>query len=129
MYTRKVVRLRSFAFVLALLLTAMPVLGVVCEMDCDQPPATSDCHRSGDSSDASTIAGGRHGCDHDHTIASPALLASSNARDSVGSFVPLSLATLAHTAVIHAHVAIPAMHGSPALSGRGTSFRFTILRI
>ena len=38
-------RFRFFALALALLVAAAPVVGVVCAMDCDQPPATFlPCH-------------------------------------------------------------------------------------
>jgi hypothetical protein len=129
MYTRTV-RLRSFAFVLALLLTATPLLGVVCEMDCDQPPATSsECHKSTASPGGPTVGGTQHRCDHDHTTGSPALLASTNARDSVGSVIAIQVPTLAHVSVTDARVPILAMHGPPGLSGRNTFFRITVLRI
>jgi hypothetical protein len=130
MYTGEVVRLRSFAFMLALLLTATPVLGVVCVMDCDQPPATSDCHKASGSSDAPKVSGDEHGCDHAHTMDGPALVASTSARDSVGTFAALTL-VLADVSLSGARTAIPALHGPPRLSNRSTptSFPITILRI
>jgi hypothetical protein len=129
MYTGKVVIARSSAFVLALLLTAMPVLGVVCEMDCDQPPAApSECHKSTASPGGSTVRGAQHGCDHDHTTGSPALLASASGRHSIVN-VAISVPALVHASVTDARVAIPAMHGPPGLSGRSTSSHNTVLRI
>lgn len=129
MYTRTV-RLRSFAFVLGLLLAATPVLGVVCQMDCDQlsaPPA--ECHKSSASPGGPTVQGAQHGCDHDHTAGSPALRASTNARDSVGNAIGISVSTLAQASVTDARVASLSMHGPPGSSGRDTSFRITVLRI
>ena len=130
MYTGTVVMARSFAFVLALMLTATPVLGVVCEMDCDQPPATSsECHESTASPGGPTVRGAQHGCDHDHTTGSPALLASASGRDSIVNFVAIPVPTLAHASVTDARVAILAIHGPPGLSGRSTSSHNTVLRI
>ena len=130
LYTGAVVRVCSFAFVLALLVTAKPVLGVVCEMDCDQPPTTSsECHQSTGSPGGSTVRGGQHGCDHDHTAGSPALLANASVRDAVVNFVAIPVQTLAHVSVTDARVALFAMHGPPGLSGRSTSSHNTALRI
>jgi hypothetical protein len=132
MYTGTVVAARFFAFVLALLLAATPVLGVVCEMDCDQPPATSsesECHKSAVSPGGPTVRGAQHGCDHDHTTGGPALLASASARDSVAHFVAIQLPALAQVSAPDARVAILAMHGPPGLSGRNTSSTITVLRI
>ena len=129
MYTETVVRSRCFAFVFALLLTATPVLRIVCEMDCDQPPATSACHKSAASPDGPTLRGAQHSCAHDHSTGSPALLTSTSARDSVGTFIALPVTTLAHASVTDARVPNLAVHGPPGLSGRSTSFRITVLRI
>ena len=118
------------AFMLALLLTAMPVLGLVCEMDCDQQPTTSsECHESAASPGGPTVRGAQHGCDHDHTTGSPALLASAGARDSVAHFVATQLPTLAHVSAPDARVAILAMHRPPGVSARSTSSTITVLRI
>jgi hypothetical protein len=129
MYTGAVVRFRSFASVLALLVTAMPVLGVVCEMDCNQPPATAACHTSAASSDGPTVRRAPHGCDHDHTTGTPALLTGASARDSVGNVIAVPVATLTHASVTNARVALLAMHGPPGLAGRSTSSPITVLRI
>lgn len=129
MYTRTV-RLRHFAFLLGVLLAATPLLGVVCQMDCDPPPAiSSECHQSAASPEAATVHGARHGCDHDHTIASPAVRAGTNARDSVGSVIAISVPTVAQASVTDARVAILDKHGPPGLSGRSTASHNTILRI
>ena len=129
MYTGRVVRLRSAALVLTLVFVATPLLGVVCEMDCDQPPAASGCHET-------TVPGGpgvraaQHACGHDHTIGSPALLAGTSARDSIAACFDVAVPTFAHTSNCDASVAgTSAMHGPPGLSARSTSSRTTILRI
>jgi hypothetical protein len=128
MYTGRVVRLRWFAFIVALVLAATPVLGAVCQMDCDQVRATPTCHESASSPDGPIVRGAQHACNHDHSTGSPALLASVSARDSVAnSAIPVS--TLAHAFVPDAGVTILSMHGPPGLSGRSTSFTTTILRI
>lgn len=129
MYTGRVVRLRALASILVLLVTATPVLAVLCEMDCEQRPATSACHTSDSSSDGPIVRGAQHACDHDHSTGSPALLANTSARDSVGTFVALPVSTLAHTSVADARVPLLAMHGPPGLSGRSSSSHTTVLRI
>jgi hypothetical protein len=128
MYTGRVVRFRSFAFLLALLLTATPVLGVVCEMDCDRPPASSECHQSTSSASGPTVRRVQHGCHHDHTTGRPAVLASASARDSVASVVAIGLPTLAHALLSDVRVAMLAMNGPPGVIGRSTS-TIIILRI
>jgi Universal stress protein family len=129
MYTERVVTLRSFAFVLALLLTATPVVGVVCEMDCDQVPATPPCHESARFPGGPAVRGAQHACNHDHSTDSPALLAGAGARDSVRAFVVLPLTTLAHALAPDGRVAILAMHGPPGFGSRNTPSAITILRI
>lgn len=131
MYTGGDVRLRSFALVLALLLAATPLLGVVCEMDCDQPQATSPaCHTANVPDDAITLRNGPHSCDHDHTSGSPALLASASGRDSVGASVAVPLPTLAHVSVPAARMVLAAaLHGPPGLSGGMKASYLTVLRI
>jgi hypothetical protein len=129
MYTVAVVRRRSIAFVLALFVTATPVLGVVCAMACDQPPASSQCHESASSPGGPTIRAPQHGCDHDHAIGSQALLTSASSRDSVIKFAAISVPRLAHASLTDARAVTPAMHGPPGLNGRRTSFQITVLRI
>jgi hypothetical protein len=130
MYTGRVVRLRSFALVLLLQFAATPVIGLVCEMDCDQPPAAPACHESTIPYDGSTVRGGQHPCDHDHTTGSPALLAGASARDSLGTFSAVLVPAFAYASAPDARVANAAVHGPPGLSGRTrTSSRITVLRI
>jgi hypothetical protein len=122
------VRLRWFAFIVTLVLAATPVLGAVCQMDCDQVRATPPCHESASSPNGPIVRGAKHACNHDHSTGSPALLASVSARDSVASFAsPVPI--LAHAFVPDAGVTILAMQGPPGLSDRSTSFTITILRI
>jgi hypothetical protein len=132
MYTGRAVRLRSFALVLALLVAATPVIGVLCEMECDQPRAgsSSPCHEGGDPDNGTTFRGVPHVCDHDHTGGSPALLTSATGRDSVGASVAAPPPTLLHGLVREAGMAAAAaMHGPPGLGSRSTSSQLTVLRI
>ena len=122
-------KLRLFAFIVALVLAAMPTFRAVCQMDCDQVRATPTCHESPSSPDGPTVRGAQHACNHDHSTGSPALLASVSARDSAANFVVIPVPTLAHAFVPDAGVTILAMHGPPGLSDRSTSFTITILRI
>src|SRR5687767_15398471 len=87
LYTGKVVKIRCFALVLALLSIASPVLGLVCQMDCDQPPAAATCHESNGSPHGPTVRAAHHACDHDHTSGSPALLTAASPRDSLRTFI------------------------------------------
>jgi hypothetical protein len=129
MYTGDVVRLRSFAFIVALMLTASPVLALVCEMDCDHVTATPPCHHTENSGDGSSVRGSGHPCDHDHPIGTPALLASAIALDFGGTFVALPVRTLIHVSVTDPLVLNPVMHGPPGVTGRSVSSRTTVLRI
>jgi hypothetical protein len=129
MYTGRVVRLRWFAFIVTLVLAATPVLGAVCQMDCDQVRATPPCHESASSPNGPIVRSAQHACNHDHSTGSPALLASVSARDLVGNFVAIPVPTLAHAFLPDAGVTILAIHGPPGLSDRSTSFTITILRI
>ena len=130
MYTG-VVRFRSFALALALLVAATPVIGIVCAMDCDQPPPTSStCHDGSVLHAGVTLRGAPHACDHDDGGATPALLTTSSARDSAGTSVAALAPTFVLAIIPSAHSSVAgAMHGPPGLSTRNTSFHTTVLRI
>jgi hypothetical protein len=129
MYTGRVVRLRFFAFIVAVSMATTPVLGVICEMDCEKLPAPPTCHVSANSPDGPSLRSGPHACNHDHSMDSAAVVASAVARNSVGTYVAVPIATTALAAVAVARVAILAMHGPPGLTGRSVSSRLTVLRI
>ena len=131
MYTGSVVRFRLFAFVLTLLFAVTPVLGVVCQMDCGQPPKSAACHESTTSSDGPSVRSTHHLCDHDHTGDGPALMAgTTGARESIGSApVSVSISALVHQTVPEVRTAIADMHGPPGLTSRSVSSRITVLRI
>ena len=131
MYTGGVVTLRSFALVLALLIAAPPVLGVVCAMDCDQPPATSSaCHDTSGPRGGTTLRAVPHACDHDHAEARPALPTSSSARYSVGTSVAASAPTLVLATLPETHRATAgASWGPPGVIAGIRSSHITVLRI
>jgi len=122
------VKFRCYAFVVALLLTATPVLGMVCRMDCDQPAATSACHKSAASPEGSAIRDAGHPCGHDHASGKPAVITSSIARDSAVTIVALASTSLGQSS---SDTRLPAasMHGPPGPGGRSTASRITVLRI
>ena len=130
MYTG-IVRLRSFALALALLVAAAPVIGIVCAMDCDQPPAVSfTCHDANVPHAGMTLRNAPHACDHDHGGASPALVTSSSARDSAGISVAASASPFVIAILPEANAATAgATHDPPGLSARRPSFHITVLRI
>jgi hypothetical protein len=128
MYTGQVVKFRVFAFVLALLVAATPVLGAVCQMDCDQVPAAPACHQSMSKPDGPIVRGTHHPCDHDHTGGSPALLANATAHDSAASVVGVSVPTATHEALVDVRPAA-STHGPPGPNSLSTSSLITILRI
>jgi hypothetical protein len=130
MYTDWVVRLRSFALVLALFVAATPVIGVVCDLECEPPVTSSGCHDSSAPHDDAAVRGAQHPCDHDDTAGEPALLKSASGRDSVAASVAVSMLLLPHVSVSETRTATAAaMHGPPGLSGRRTPSRTTVLRI
>lgn len=128
-YTGDVVRSRSLALFLAVLVAATPILGLVCAIDCEEPAAAaSSCHVAESSTAVQKMAGTLHRCDQDHTTGAPAVVFGSSARECLGAFVPLVFATIA-PAPGRDPLAIRAMHGPPGPGGRDTSFLNTVLRI
>jgi hypothetical protein len=128
-HTVRTMRLRCFAFALALLVAATPAMAVVCELDCDAI-AAPPCHHAGVPGDRSLMRSGTHACDHEHRGMSPTLLANANPRGFFAMSMTTPPAMFLHTLVadlsIAAHVA---MHGPPGSSPRSTSADTTVLRI
>lgn len=122
-------RPRSFAFIVAVILTTSQVAGVICQMDCDQIATTPTCHQSATSSHGPAVRVSRQVCDHDHSLGGPALLASASARDSSETFDALPVTALASASLADARVSVCGAHGPPGLSGRSTSLTIVILRI
>jgi hypothetical protein len=118
-----------FAFIVAVSMAVTPVLGVVCEMDCEKRPASPTCHLSPSSPDGPTVRSGPHACNHDHSMGSAAVVASAAARDSLGTDAAFPIATTALASVADARVANLVMHGPPGVTGRSVSSRLTVLRI
>ena len=132
MYTGKVVRLRSFALVLGLVVAATPAISVLCQMECDQPRAgsASPCHEASVPDDGTAVRGVPHACDHDHTGGSAALLTSANGRDSGGGLMAAPALGPKHALVPEARLAAsPGMHGPPGPTGLSTPSHLTVLRI
>jgi len=130
MYTGKVVRFRTFAFVVALQLAATPAIGVVCDLTCDQPPAASSaCHNPNEPQEGAALRGAGHACDHDQIGVRPTLLTSATAGNSVVTVFSASPATLIDGFAPVAHMTAVAMHGPPGPTGRSPFSRLSVLRI
>ena len=128
MYTWRVVKFRLFGFVMALLVAVTPVLGFVCQMDCDRPLKPT-CHETMGSFGGPTIGAVHHACDHDHTGARAALVGSTGTREAVGpGFVSIA-PTAFGQATVPDIAAMFDMHGPPGSSARSVSSRTTVLRI
>jgi hypothetical protein len=129
-YTRTV-RFRAVAFVIALFFGLSPVVGAICELDCDdsQPKQTQqDCHRTPGSTDGTSVRDGGHACGHRHNDV-PAFVAGPNARDVTSlSVAVLPAATLHSVAPAREGSRSPLTHGPPGSTARITAFS-TILRI
>lgn len=130
MYTGGVLSRRAFACVLALALLVKPVVAAVCQMDCDQLPKPAFCHESTGSPEGPGLrdAAG-HPCDHDHTNGSPALVASANVRDLVGSLAGMFVQTATCMSMAVEHQTDAASHGPPGQDARRELVRITALRI
>jgi len=131
MYTGSVVIVRCSALMLALLFAATPMLGIVCEMDCDRPAAPSSaCHEAAAPQDGASLRGAPHACDSDHAGSRPARLTSTNGRDSVGPAFDAGRPAVAHGYFRETWTAPAAlMHDPPGLTARSTSSHLIVLRI
>jgi hypothetical protein len=132
MYTERVVRLRSFALMLALLVAATPVVGILCAMDCEPPVAAApSCHEASATGpqDAVTLRAVLHACDHDHTGGSPSVTVAGE-RDSAGFSVVAQASAAAVAIFDEAYAATTVgLHGPPGLTTRRSLARSTVLRI
>ena len=117
---------------LALLVAATPVMGIVCAMDCERPVATaSTCHEASATAPQNdvTLQAVLHACDHDHTGGSPALAAAGD-RDSAAFSVVAQAPTAALVIVAGTYAATAVgSHGPPGLTPRSSLSRPTVLRI
>jgi hypothetical protein len=129
MYTGGV-RLRWFAFVVALIVAATPMVGALCAMDCNHPRAvTSHCHDVAPADESVTFRAVPHACNHDHTAMNPALLSGVSGRPLSA---PLSgAAPMPSHWMVHALGSLRAtpMDGPPGPIGYGTPFPIAVLRI
>jgi hypothetical protein len=124
------VRVRFSAFVLALLIAASPAIGLLCEMDCDHPPAASEpCHAAHGLQNDATLREAPHGCSHDHTGGNPALLSSAPSRYAAGPIL-VALSPALQIVAHQSRVSVDGgMHDPPGPTSRNTSSRLTVLRI
>jgi hypothetical protein len=131
MYTGQSVSVRSFALGVALLVAGSPVIGLVCALDCDRPPATaSACHSRSTTSEASTLRGTTHVCGHRHVSEPPALLTGTTGRQHVvPSFAAAPLDSVRTSLSVPAIGAVLAMHDPPGLKARTAKSLTTVLRI
>ena len=127
MYTGSGVKVRLFASIVVLTLSATPVFGVVCQLDCDGATAVPECHKA--SHAGLTIGGADHGCNHDHTTGSPALLTNANSRDSVDATIGVLINVVSSAVVTGTNVARPFEHGPPGATRTLPPSTITILRI
>jgi hypothetical protein len=123
-----VVRVRCVALVLLLTVAVVPVIGVVCELDCDKAGARSACHGAA-AGETAVLRGNVHGCGHGHLAGAPALLAraSSRAHEVWPDALPLLFVPTVSPAP-----ELPAaltLHGPPGLDSRNTNAIPTVLRI
>jgi hypothetical protein len=130
MYTRTV-NVRVAAFVIAMTFGVSPVVGPMCELNCDASQATQtkrDCHGGSESSDDTTIRAFGHACGHHHDDVR-AFVTGANARDVAG--VSGAALTAAAPPVIVAApqvLVVRLMHGPPGSTARITALS-TVLRI
>ena len=128
-YTGAVVKFRSFAFMVALLVASAPVIGMVCALDCDRP-ASPPCHGASPSHDGITWQVTPHACGHEHMSASLGLLSSASVRNTV----QISVAAPSLTRIFEILPEIDpmtasALHGPPGVTPRSRSSQITVLRV
>jgi hypothetical protein len=127
MYTRNV-NVRALAFVVALCLGLSPIIGAVCELDCDAPQArqmTQECHAASELSHGTTVRAAAHACGHQHADIR-AFVAGPNARETA---LASSSAVTPHFVVAARQASlVPLMHGPPSSTIR-TNALSTVLRI
>ena len=128
-YTGEVVRFRSVAFIVALLVAAGPVTSVVCALDCDRP-ASPPCHGASTPHNDLTWQVTPHACGHDHLGGSVALLSSASVRHMVEiSFAAPNLMPVLAILPKLDRATTSALNGPPGLMPRSTSFQITVLRV
>jgi hypothetical protein len=120
------VRRRAFTLVLTLLIAAAPVVGLICELDCDAPRGTGQtCHTG--ARDVVSLRNSGHECRRQHD---PTEATVTNA--STGNFGTSSIAAFLAIgpSVVATGQSRPAcVHGPPGSSARSVTSLNTILRI
>jgi hypothetical protein len=127
MYTG-IVKRRAFTLVLTLVVAATPVVGVICEIDCDAPRGTQQtCHEPAGAREVVSLRNSGHECrrQHDPTEATVANASAGNlGTSSIAAFLPIG------PSVVATDQSRPAcVHGPPGSSARTVTSLNTILRI
>ena len=132
MYTENTVQLHCGAFLLTLLVAAVPVTRAVCELACPQPPAgsVSTCHDASMDRDATAMRSQSHACGDTHVDSLPAILTADNARGHAESFTAFPAFSQVRVQAT-APVALSALaaHGPPGSVPLRAVILSTILRI
>jgi hypothetical protein len=121
------VRLRPVAFILVFVLMVAPILGVVCDIECDQVPIATACHDADTAPEGPTIDGPRI-CRQHYSAGSPVLITNGYARESVGTLGATPLTSVTSPSVVVASARV-GMHGPPRPSGHTFSSSIAILRM
>ena len=113
----------------ALLLAAAPVIGVVCALDCDRP-ASPPCHGAAPAHDGIAWQVAAHACGHEHMGASLGLLSSAIVRHMVEISVAAPSLTLVFVGLPKVNPATTsASNGPPGLTPRNMSSPISVLRV
>jgi hypothetical protein len=94
MYTGRTVRLRLIAYGLALLIAAVPIVSVLCEIACLPPPAASSrCHDQDVPHAGDGLGAAPKACGFEHANPGPAFVRSASGRDvfAVAAARPVSM--------------------------------------
>jgi hypothetical protein len=130
MYTG-LVALRSIALVVALLVGVTPVIGAICQLDCDRPKAQSTkpaCHSTSGASDGASMRDVAHPCGHRHD-GLVAFVAGSSAREVGMSIAPLAVTSVPNLMTALQGACVFMTHSPPGLIARTATSLNTVLRI
>jgi hypothetical protein len=122
------VRVRCLALVLLLTVAVVPVIGVICELDCDKPATRSACHGAA-AGERATLRGNVHGCGQGHLAGAPARLAGASSRAHEVAPDALPLLCVPTVSPVPGLPAALTLHGPPGLDSRNTNAIPTVLRI
>ncbi len=131
MYTDNVVRVRLLALIVTVVVVVSPMLGVLCQIDCNRLQAIPACHQSTTSSGTTNLRSAQHVCDHNHANDSLGVVTGPDSgRDTLAlSQFSVALSTLSWGGVREIHGVPAGMHGPPGIIGRRVSSSIPILRV